>query len=435
MSWGNSSAALPALGSAGSEPPVSLVVAGPPAQAQALYAAFLADARFRVQATATSPDDLRAKLAASPEVVVVNASMFNGPDDFAAVLAAYPGLAFPLLPPGIPAGDVEAVRRLKCVQAVSRDDANLPLLAGQIYEAVLARRQAQGPGVNNSIFAQLRAPGVTMIGWRAIAVWSSQGGVGKSTLSLALAIESAARRLPTLLIGLGAPDTIPITAGLRPEPNLLNWVATPTAEGLRAAVQRYDALDILAGFPDPLALTGYSENATDGPASLYNLVHTAADAGYAVVILDVSSQVLEAAALAAANTLVLVARPDLPGILHAVEATRLVHEVMAGRHRIPPQAIHLVVNMVRDTTLRPDEVAKAGANLRPDFPSLAAYVADDPQVELAVNQSRPPYFSSEALRRGAKALGDLLLAAPPASVAEAGRPGRVVKLGPVRIRM
>jgi hypothetical protein len=96
-----------------------------------------------------------------------------------------------------------------------------------------------------------------MIGWRAIAVWSPQGGVGKSTLALALALEATARRLPTLLVALAAPDMTPlILEGILPEPNILTWRAAPTVDGLRGTVQvhRKTGLHILVGFRDPVAL-------------------------------------------------------------------------------------------------------------------------------------------------------------------------------------
>ena len=236
--------------------------------------------------------------------------------------------------------------------------------------------------------------------------------MGKSTIATALAFEAASRRLPTLLIGLGAPDPIPLANGLRPDPNIMTWQATPTAENLRSHVQTVDLLDILVGFPDPLALNAYLPEALDGAGSLPNLINAAAYAGYAVVIIDVSAQELAAAALSAANTLIMVGLPTLPGVLNTTEAVHLVNDVMAGQHRIAKEAIHLVVNKVRDSTLRPEEVVKTGAEVRTDFPSLAGYVPDDPQIELALNGRRPAYHQSEPLRRMTRTLGDLLFATP-----------------------
>jgi hypothetical protein len=260
--------------------------------------------------------------------------------------------------------------------------------------------------------------------------------VGKSTLALALALEATARRLPTLLVALAAPDMTPlILEGILPEPNILTWRAAPTVDGLRAALQvhRRTGQHILVGFRDPVGVGTFDSQT--GPASLTNLAYTAAQVGYGILVLDVSTQELAPAALSAANTLVMVGRADLPGIRAILEGVHLVKDVMAGQHAIPDGAIHLVLNRVRDTTLRPDEVVTFGKRERRDFPPLGAYVADDPNVETALNQMQAAYYVSDSLRRAAKTLGDLLFPAALTAQLAAAEPAKVVKVGPLRVRM
>ena len=80
-----------------------------------------------------------------------------------------------------------------------------------------------------------------------------------------------------------------------------------------------------------------------------------------------------------------------------------------------------------------------GKGERRDFPPLAAYVADDPNVELAVNRMRTGLLQLGSLRGAAKTLGNLLfpaaLAAPiDAAAAGEGRQGRAGASADVRIR-
>jgi len=125
-------------------------------------------------------------------------------------------------------------------------------------------------------------------------------------------------------------------------------------------------------------------------------------------------------------------------VLNVAEAVHLLNDQMAGRHRIPKEAIYLVVNKVRDSTLTPQEVVKLGASVRNDFPALAAYVPDDPQVEEALKLRRPAWHLSEPLRRISRSLGDLLFAAPAALAAQqdasVGRAAKVWQVGPIRIK-
>lgn len=446
MSWGDGTLSDRTNGYDGSrgdsDPPIGLLVAGQPGRAQALYAAFAGDARFQVLAMATSPEDLSAKLALEPEALVVDLLLFSGPEEAVRVLSLCTGATLLLAPAGADAAALDALRRLTCLPKVVQGDPNLAALTGQVYEAASARRQRSissgRPRGGLPPDTLSRAGGATS-GWRSIAVWGLQGGAGRTTLATALALEAANRGLPALLVGLGAPDPASLCLGLQPEPNLPAWRTNPTPEGLRACVQHYDRLDVLAGFPGPLDLRGYEPDSLDGGGSLPDLASAAAYAGYAVVVLDVSASELAPAALAAANSLVLVALPTLPGLLAAVEAARLLHETMAGRHRIAARAVHLVLNRARRASLAPDEFVKSGGRLCAHFPALAAVVPDDPQVEEALNGRRPAYAASESLRLAARTLGDLLYAAPAVSAAQRsadlGRPGRVYTLGPVRIRV
>jgi MinD-like ATPase involved in chromosome partitioning or flagellar assembly len=275
-----------------------------------------------------------------------------------------------------------------------------------------------------------------MIGWRSIAVWSPQGGVGKSTIALALALEATQRHLPTLLVVLSAPDMTPlILDGINPAPNILNWRANPTVEGLKAAIQvhKQTGLHILTGFSDPVSLGDY--DAQNGPASLQNLTMRAAQAGYGLVLLDISAPEIAPSALAAATTLVLVARPDLPGVKSALEGLRLVKDVMAGQHAISAGAIYLVINRVRGTTYTPAEVVEQGKKVRADFPPLAASIADDPNVELATKNYQPALFNSDPLRTAVRTLGNLLFPAALSAAPGPAKPAKVIKLGPIRLRL
>ena len=418
------------------EGPVALMIIAPAQSADALYTAFAADGRFTIVATASSADDARGKLALRPEAVIADVMAFTGPDQFAQTLGAYDGICFALGPSSLPYGAQEAVRAVRCVADLALGDPNLVTLAGRIYDAATARRTgtaAAAPGTVGGGIAS--APRASMTGWRAIAVWGAQGGIGKSTFAEALALEAASRSLPTLLIGLGAPDSVPLRLKLKASPNIMHWLASPTLDGLKRAIQKRGNLDVLTGFPDLVSLGEYLPHAFDGDASLVNLANTAAFAGYGVVVFDVSSQELAAAALSASNTLILMLRPSLDGVQSALEAVKAVNDVLSGKHKIPPASRFLVVNRVRSSTMTPEEAVKAAMSIRPDFPPLTAHVPDDPSIEEADIRQEPAYFRSDVLRRAARTVGDRLFASLPPSATAPAKVGKVKRLGPFKVRV
>lgn len=421
--WGS---AVSTFSTAENSAPVAVMIAAPPERLPAYARAIQGDARFRLVATAVSPEDFAAKLALSPEALIVEPVLFPDPPAFARAMGAFAGAAWAVLPPGVPPEAVEAVRAVRGVRRVIVGEPDLPELLGEIAEQIASERSAaRGSGVWG-----VPGAGMPVSGWRCIAVWSLKGGVGKSTIAAALAWEAAGRRIPTLLVGLGAPDPLPLVLGLRQAPNLLSWRARSGPDGLRAAVQKADVVDVLAGFPDPLSLGEYVPHALDGEASLPALAAQAARAGYGVVVLDVSSPELAPAALAAANALIYVAEPTLPGALAAVEGLRLL-DIMGARFGIPREAVHLVVNRVRPSSLQPADFLRAVQDGGGGNVPLAAAIPDDPAVEEAINRRRPPYLHSEALRRGIRPLADALFGS---GAAPAPR-GKAPSQGGIRIRL
>ncbi len=417
---------------------VSILVAAPPDRIAPLAATFRGDARFSLAAQATSAGDVHAKLSLKPEAALVDARVCGDLDGLSALASGYDGSLYVILPADITPSVLEAVRRFPAVRDVVVGEPNLPELAGRIYAAIQADRQLDYTGISGYRLGQF-GPRSAMVGWRCIAVWSLQGGTGRSTLATALALEAAERRLPTLLVGLGVPDVIPLRLNFSgPEPNLLTWAGAPTVEHLKTSVRPYDVLDVLAGFPDQGSLDDYLPVAMSSQQGLPALSSTAAHAGYAVVVLDVSSPELAAPAISAANTLVMPASP-LPDAIYAVgEASRMVSQFMANQHGIPLEGTHLVLNRVRDTMLAPDEFMRSLGRLSTDTPSLAAVILDDPRIDSAHTQFRPAYNFSEPLRTAMKQVGDLLFAPPPglAAVQQAqlGRPSKAWRIGPLRIK-
>jgi arsenite-transporting ATPase len=178
----------------------------------------------------------------------------------------------------------------------------------------------------------------------------------------------------------------------------------------------------------------------EAPASVQSLVITAAYAGYAVIVLDAPPTALAASAISAANTLVLVARPSLEGVMRTVHAYRTVVERLAGEHRIAPGGVFVVLNRITPSHLTSEEWHKAASGLLGQpFPPIVAQIADDPQVGELQDRKRIPLMASETFTRGIQPLANALFSTNGAHAAPgANRPpgkGREIKVLGIKVRV
>lgn len=386
---------------------VTILLAGPMPRVNAWYTALAADARARVTSFATDPQDLAFKIASSPEALLLDATIYPGPKEMIDMLTKYNGAAYVILPQEAKPEIADNIGKTPSVKGLYRNDVNLAELSGKLFGDVQALRQSSKPGME--ALWKPRSEGFSPVGMRIIAVWNQSGGVGKTTVSTNLAYEAARRGLPTLLIGLGAPDDLPLILGLKPEPNIVSWRSTPNQDGLKMALQKLDTLDVLAGFPDVLSEAMAINTPQDAPNSVQKLILTAAYAGYAVIVLDAPPTALAASAISAANTLVLVARPSLEGVMRTVHAYRTVVERLAGEHRIAANGVFVVLNRITSSRMSSEEWHKAASGLLGQpFPPIVAQVADDPQVGELQDRKRIPLMATETFTRGIQPLANAL---------------------------
>ncbi len=413
---------------------VVVLLAGPPGRVATWYSTFMADNRFRVLSFATDAEDLNRKLAGNPEVVVLDASIFPGPPPLIEALTRVSGVAHVVLPMEVDPGTRQTVAEIPSVKGVYVGDVNLAELLGKIHADAQARRH-MAPDAG-AWAAERRPKTPAVAGLRIVAVWNQAGGSGKSTVATNLAYEAASRGIPTLLIGLGAPDVVPLMLGLKATPNITFWQANPSPEGLKAALQKVGELDVLAGFPDVLAETRALSATPEAPESVTRLAMTAAYAGYAAIILDTPHSGIAALALVAANTVLLVARPTLADAWCSVEAYRTLQERMAGQHRVAPENVMVVLNRARKSALSASEWHNSASQvLGRSFPAVVAEIPEDPEVEPAQNNGKLPLLVSDSFARSIHVLGDTLFGgvAPRRTAEDAG--GRRVKVGPISFRL
>ncbi len=414
--------------------PVTVLLAGAVDKTAAWYAALQGDARFRVVSFATDAQDLQVKLASGPEVVLLDVTIYPGPDDLRQALTAMSAAVYLVFPPDITGEVVEEFRQHPAVKAAFLGDVNLLDLAGRMYaDALTLRRQApnaaplwQGGGGRGSV-----------TGLRIVAVWNRCGGAGRSTLATAIALAAARKGLKSLLVGLGAPDILPLHLGLAPEPNIEAWVQNPTQDRLQSALQKVGDLDMLAGFRDVLAEAKAANLPKDHGSALPALATTAAYMGYAAIVLDTPVGGVAPQAIAAANTLLLVARPTLADAWASVEAYRTVVQRAAGQHRIPPGNVIVALNQRVGGMLTPDEwhqaADTAARNLGlPGFPPVAAVIPYAAEVALAQDQGRPALDASDEFARPVHHLADMLFGGE--RTGKKPREGKVWKLGFIKVR-
>jgi len=339
MAWNNAPV------QSGGDQPVNVLLAAPMERANPWYQALSADARFRVSSMATDPHDLRAKLASSPEVVWLDGSIFSGPDPLTDTLTSIAGAVYLLVPANVDNELAEKFKSIPSVKSVFRGDFEINSVMDRSYnDAISLRRTA--PSLSSTAWAGGRTGGGgTIAGLRVVVVWSRSGGAGSTSIAASLAQATAQRGLKTLLIGLNAPDVLPLHLNIKPEPNIMGWFSNPSDQGIRASIQELGDLHVLAGFPDMLS-EAQADRAPEEKGSLSELVTSAAYGGYAVIILDVpAGGAVAPRAISAANTWLMPALPTVVGVWNAVEAFRTVTQKAAGTHRINPGNIFVTLNM------------------------------------------------------------------------------------------
>jgi cellulose biosynthesis protein BcsQ len=432
QAWGMQSTSK----NSGGDTPVSILLAGPPDRTVAWYQAVQLDARFRVSSMANDPQDLQAKLAASPEVILLDGTIFAGPAPLVQSLTAISGAVYLVVPGNVGDQDIEKIKSVPSVKAVYRGDANIQDLMTRAYADALALRRT-APAISPTAWAAGRG-NATIAGLRIITVWSRSGGSGRTSVAASLAQAIARRGLKTLLIGLGAPDVLPLHLGLQPEPNIMTWFSNPTDEGLRGSLQTVGDLHVMAGFPDVLS-EGQGDRPADVKGSIAELATSAAYGGYAAVIMDTPVAGVAPRAVSAANTWLLVSRPTVSDVWASVEAFRTVTQKAAGQHRITPGNVFTVLNMRANGMLTADEwhrAADAGSRklgLNAGFPPVTTTIPYSPDVPLAQDNGRSALDAADDFARPIHKLAEMLFGQTVGSATSSDDLG-TVKLGPLKIR-
>ena len=436
MSW------QPTNTATGGDAPVNILLAGPIDRTSAWYQALQADARFRVSAMANDPRDLQAKLASSPEVVWLDGSIFNGPGPLTETLTSIAGAVYLLVPANVEPELAEQFNSIPSVKSVYRGDVQINDLMTRAYnDAISLRRTA--PSISPQAWGGGRSGsgGGTIAGLRVVAVWGRSGGAGATSIAAALAQSVAQRGLKTLLIGLNAPDILPLHLNIKPEPNILNWFSNPTDQGVKASIQELGDLHIITGFPDMLS-ESHGDRAPGDKGSISELVTSAAYGGYAVIILDVpSSGAIAPRAISAANTWLMPALPTVAGVWNAVEAFRTVTQKAAGQHRINPGNIFVTLNKRINGMLTADEwhqAADSGVrnmNLNIGFPPVAAVIPYVQEVPLAQNKGRSALESSAEFSRPIQSLAEMLFGQTVGASVSGNSSDKVKRFGPLKIRV
>lgn len=363
---------------------------------------FFGDGRFRLSTNVYSWDDLTKNLSVlQPDLLVVNAAIAPSGEALVDLLSAmqkWNGVALVLLPQeyqhayGL-LSKVSTVRQIYTLPQV-----NWPEVVEAGWLAVnneRARRIAATP-LRQAYSEPLRARTVAT-GTRVIAFLSARGGTGRSTIAEALGYELAVHNsVQTLLLSCDLPPAATMHLDLRYVPNAMEFIRRPV-DGFSAAIQKVEKLDVITAPANSVeyALAVHSDG--DKPCGLHGLLSTTWTRNYAAVLLDLppGEQPWTLEGITAANTAIVVTRLTLADVAGTCHTLQLLLEQMSAEHRIPREAIFLVINQAHDRTpLTPRGFLDALAKEFDGWtPPVAAVIPRVDELPLKQDEGHPPTAS------------------------------------------
>jgi cellulose biosynthesis protein BcsQ len=376
------------------------------------------DGRFRVSNTKTTGQELAvAAQDVNPDAILLSPGMFGGPQDMLETIQRLQCDVYLLLPSNVDQETYLTFRELTNVKLVYKGQFNWP----ELFQAILSNTEAKRRLISQPETEIWRSTGAVAAGMYNIIVWGRSGGAGRTSIAMGLAETCAGRGIKTLLISMAAPCPLPyITTGLKAGKNVSEWFARPSVdEGFNNSVQNYKPnMDVIFGLQDATRENNYMQN-PDTKATINDLSIMAARLGYGAVIIDAPVSVMAgaAAAISAANYMVLVAQPTIADMISTVEAYRLVVKSLSGQHMIKPGNVVCVLNRVREGMMPQNEFHKIGGeflakqDVQSPFPIIATTIKDDVKVQMAQNDGTSVLASSPEFAQGMQTLSSLILGA------------------------
>ncbi len=390
--------------------PVRVLICASQDALRKVEADFVGHDRFLIVSRVTDPTALPQALQdETPDVAVVYARMFNDAAAMRQALEGFEGTVILILPRNVHPAAMSIIQSITNAQGNIFYEMPPP---GKLAEhlAKLFPQRPPAPERPSTSASAKWPPYAQSAPWRAILVWNVRGGVGRSTVAEALAVEAAQRGFPVLLVGLGAPDLIPLRLGIHVSPGLPEWSdEAPVNQDIGRFVQKAHGVDVLPGFPSYTHTVAFAARAMDQSSGLPALVSQAAFAGYRAIILAASTAdaSIVGPAIAVANTLLVVTEPTPEGRVTAADTLATVFHHMAGQHYIRPENAFLVLNKCR-SRVDVGQFARRIAEWGGTPPAIGASIPYDEQITKAHNSGQAAALQSQALREASAQLADVL---------------------------
>jgi cellulose biosynthesis protein BcsQ len=391
---------------------VSVILAAPVLDTilQKMYPVFNADqGRFRVASIAANWQDLERNVRnMKADVVLVEADVANSPQQLAQFLAAIPGVALVVLPPGWAQaeGTIRAVDKVR--EVFIGPHVNYGEIAQKVYSAAVTERALhQSAAPMEGMYGMGGVSSTQVVGLKVFAFYASKGGTGKTTLASNFAYELNRVGVRTLLMGFDTPDDVGVQLKLKRAPNSMNYYRRPGPEGFQASIQKKDDLHVILSPNDFVLASQVAQN--QHPGTIQSLIQTAWTSGYGAIVMDLppTEEAWAIAPLLLANTLILVALPGYTDQVKTVQTIKLLTETLAGQHRIPKENIFIVLNQFNRETdnLLPDAFHQGAASfLEGWFPPVLTTIPFSPRVRPLQNEGKMPIVFDDAFGGGVRSL-------------------------------